>query len=98
MTATRNIYNENNYLSAVKTDNLQTTIWQPLSQNAKDIYDEYMLGNGYKTTLSFDEYGLPTAIKAKNAANNYLQNLGMQWDETNGNLLQISFWQLVWLN
>ncbi len=48
----------NGYLSAVKTDNLQTTIWQPLSQNAKGIYDDYMLGNSYKTILTFDEYGL----------------------------------------
>lgn len=52
-------YNSKGYLVKVTNLSEDVEIWKEITQNSKGNYTEYILGNGVKTQLEYNEYNLP---------------------------------------
>ncbi len=76
-------YNTHNHLKALKSQS--STLW---TANARDAYGnitKQTLGNGVVVNQSYNEFGLPTQIKAEKGSQ-VIQNFGYSFDPLTGNL------------
>jgi len=70
-------------------------IWQGQAYNARGQVTDYLLGDDYRTTKSWDSFGFPEQILTQTTGSspNSIQNEGYDFDELKGNLLsRINHW------
>ncbi len=77
-----NVYNSKGFMTEVKRTDNQTTIWKLDKESALGQPEQFSQGNNlFTTNYSYDNYNLPTEIKAGT-----LQNFGFNFNPNNGNL------------
>jgi len=87
-------YNSYGYLDKVQTAS-DETIWEAESYNIRGQITSYLLGSDYRTTKSWDSYGLLTGIDTQTTGSQteIEQQEDYDFDEIKGNLLERSIFE-----